>query len=190
MTSKKKSNKLSNATDNTATVVWTKAEKCALLKSLKKYGHKDISKIAETIPSKSQSDIKILIDKFTKQARCKKHIKTESPIDNWLASGMFPDTDTLIPEALLFIQLYEKHPPEEQTGGCNLREVYNFLYRMVLGQPTVGISPEVEKTVYYLISNITREVWPASRTEILNEIAKLPAKQKCLKVYPGKKMYF
>lgn len=98
---------------------WTEGEKQTLLKGLKKYGSQDLENLRKLLPNKSISCIEQMIRKYQTIAELGKK-DVNSPLDIWLRSGIF-EKDDLISDALLFIALFENHPPTEETAGIDLR---------------------------------------------------------------------
>jgi hypothetical protein len=99
---------------------WTENEKRILLKGLKKYGSKSVKKLNPLLPSKSTNSILQMIRKYRTIAELGKK-DVNSPLDVWLRSGIFSGENILLSEALLFIHLFEKHPPPEETAGFDIK---------------------------------------------------------------------
>lgn len=98
---------------------WTEGEKNTLLKGLKKYGSEDFENLKVLLPNKSINCIKQMIRKYQTIAELGKK-DVNSPLDVWLRSGIFKKNE-LISDALLFISLFENHPPPEETAGFDLK---------------------------------------------------------------------
>lgn len=99
---------------------WTEYEKKVLLRGLREHGSEDIESLQSLLPNKTCISIVRMIRKYQAIAELgKKNIN--SPLDIWLRSGLFEDRDSMIPEALLFIHLFEKHPPIEETAGFDVK---------------------------------------------------------------------
>lgn len=103
--------------------VWSTADKRALLNALQKHGHMDIKKLSEALPHKSPKAIKNMIVSTMTAARRSTKTGQTPPIDMWLEQASSDETNALIPQALLFISLFERHPPPELCDGCDLRWV-------------------------------------------------------------------
>ena len=99
---------------------WTESEKRLLLKGLKKYGSNNPMKIKLLLPNKTISSIQQMIRKYEAIAELGKKA-VNSPLDVWIRSGLFSGDNTMIPEALLFINKFEDHPPPEETAGFDLK---------------------------------------------------------------------
>lgn len=99
---------------------WTETEKKTLLKGLQTYGSDDICALEKVLPNKSSIAIRQMIEKYRALADLGKK-DVNSPLDIWLRSGLFNEEHKQVPEALLFISLFEDHPPPEETAGFDLR---------------------------------------------------------------------
>lgn len=98
---------------------WTEGEKQILLKGLKQHGSQDLENLRNLLPNKSIHSIRQMITKYQTIAELGKK-DVNSPLDIWLRSGIFEKND-LVSDALLFICLFENHPPPEETAGFDLR---------------------------------------------------------------------
>ncbi|XP_058790653.1 uncharacterized protein LOC131663907 [Phymastichus coffea] len=143
---------------------WTETEKKTLLKGLQAYGPDDICKLKQILPNKSSLAIQQMIEKYRAMADLgKKDIN--SPLDIWLRSGLFNKEHQLVPEALLFISLFEDHPPPEETAGFDLKQAYNLLYEATKGQITSSISRKTGEMFRDLILTLDKEIWPSNESE-------------------------
>ncbi|XP_012287423.1 uncharacterized protein LOC105703534 isoform X3 [Orussus abietinus] len=106
--------------DNSGRKPWTVKEKQKLLKGLRKYGHMDIHGMCKVLPGRTPGSIKAKINEYASRIRGKGD--DLSPLETWLKSDIFQERDSIIPQALKLIQLFEKHPPSEKCAGCDFRQ--------------------------------------------------------------------
>lgn len=105
---------------------WTQEDKVSLLHGLRTYGHRDAPNIQKLLPHKSIGAIRTMMYKYSLMAKMQN--KRTNPLEEWLLSNHFSRNDnTLIHEALLYICLFENHPPPSETGGINI-EYDSFQY--------------------------------------------------------------
>lgn len=131
---------------------WSEADKRVLLSGLKKHGHTDIKSLAKILPNKSPAAIKAMITSLMLAARRSTKENKIPPIDMWLAQSSIDETNSLIPQALSFISMFERHPRPEECGGCDLRAAYDYIYRMTEGHPMVAMPTKTRRIVYRVIS--------------------------------------
>lgn len=106
---------------------WTNEDKVKLLQGLKVYGHNDYHTIAKKLlPSKSVSAVRSMIYKYVCAA--KNELRNENPLDDWLQSDALRDDSSMVPEALLYISLFEDHPPLSETGGIDIAFVFLMFF--------------------------------------------------------------
>ncbi|KAL7299094.1 uncharacterized protein LOC106658732 [Trichogramma pretiosum] len=135
---------------------WTEHEKKSLLVALRSHGSSDIEKLKEHLPNKTTKSIQQMIKKYKAIADLgKKDIY--SPLDVWVRSGIFDAESNMISEALLFIYLFEKHPPPNQTAGFDIKNVYKFMYEAATGEPTTNLSRKTAYMLKDLIYTVDRE---------------------------------
>lgn len=99
---------------------WTEAEKRILLRGLKQHGSDDIQNLQQLLPQKSTTSIVNMIRKYQAIAELGKK-EVNSPLDVWLRSGIFDKEKNFAAEAVLFISMFEEHPPPEETAGFDLK---------------------------------------------------------------------
>ncbi|XP_012287424.1 uncharacterized protein LOC105703534 isoform X4 [Orussus abietinus] len=97
------------------------------------------------------------------------------------------ERDSIIPQALKLIQLFEKHPPSEKCAGCDFSEAYKFLYDLTVGNNSTDCPSATKEMIYCVIARIKRDIWPSTNKQILDQLCRLDSKTKAVKVYPGKK---
>ncbi|XP_034950194.1 uncharacterized protein [Chelonus insularis] len=165
---------------------WDEDEKTTLLSALQKYGYTDIDNIAKEFPHKTKAAVRAMINKLYAIAQ-KSNTTQSDHIDAWLESEYFSNTNTMIPEALRFISLFEDHPPPEDSAGCDFKALYDLLHRATLGQPFINSTPMTLETIFYILKQITEEVWPKCEEEVDLYLENL-LQQKTRKVYGPKKM--
>ncbi|XP_046733710.1 uncharacterized protein LOC124403979 [Diprion similis] len=154
---------------------WTNDEKILLLKGLKKYGHKDVPSIAKLVPSKSPIAVKTMILNTMMAARRSTKPGRKPPINMWLERTSLDDTNSLIPQALKFISLFERHPAAENCGGCDLRAAYDFVSRMTRNQPTAELSTNTRRIIFKAISKTVSKMRlssPESLFQSINNVTK------------------
>lgn len=105
-----------NRNEFESNIEWSTKDKKILLEALKKYGSEDISAISKMLPNISPENIKSKISEYSQMAEGEDEL-----LNKWLKCGLYEPRDSLIPEALLFIQLFEDHPPPSESG-------YDFRY--------------------------------------------------------------
>ena len=104
---------------------WTNNDKKILLEGLKKYGSENIEAISEMLPNITFEDIRWKIAEYSEMAE---HLYEHKLINNWINCGLFESGDSLVPEALLFIHLFEKHPSPSETEGFDFRYMNCLIY--------------------------------------------------------------
>lgn len=115
-----------NNLSNLKSIPWTEKEKKTLLIALKKFGYTDIQNISNELPSKSKPALRIMINKLRLAAK-KCTSRRENQIDMWLDSGLFNEHDTVIPQILKFISIFENHPSLDKSPGCNFKYVNSLV---------------------------------------------------------------
>ncbi|XP_044588233.1 uncharacterized protein LOC123267582 [Cotesia glomerata] len=161
---------------------WDEQEKTTLLRALKKYGYKDIENIAKEFPYKTPAAVRTMINKLHLAAKKNSTVK-KVQLDEWLKSGYFNNTDTMIPEALKIISEVEDHPLREQSADCDFMALYDLLHRITQGQPAVDVTQMTVETLLYTLNQVTHEVWPSCETQAYAYVEKLE-QSKSRKVYP------
>ncbi|KAK0180735.1 hypothetical protein PV327_003089 [Microctonus hyperodae] len=174
-----------NNFSNLRNIAWTEKEKKTLLAALKKFGYTDIQNISNELPSKSKSALRIMINKLRLAAK-KCTSRRESQIDLWLESGLFDEDDTVIPQILKFISIFENHPSFNENPGCNFKVIYD-----ILSQATRGVLPDDTsqlecEIISYILNEITHGVWPVHENDICEFVDNLE-KSKAKYCYPPKK---
>ncbi|XP_008551961.1 uncharacterized protein LOC103574322 [Microplitis demolitor] len=152
--------------------LWDQQEKSILLRALKKYGYTDIDNIAKEFPYKSLAAVRTMINKLHLAAKKNSTVK-KVQLDEWLNSGFFDSTDTMIPEAFKFISIFENHPTPEQSAGCDFRSLYDLLHRTTLGQPPVDITQMTVETLFYVLNKITHDIWPSCEKQVCEYVERL-----------------
>ncbi|XP_033347194.1 uncharacterized protein LOC117232127 [Bombus vosnesenskii] len=166
--------------------LWTNNDKKILLEGLKKYGAENVEAISKMLPNMSFEDIKWKIAEYSEMAE---YLYEHELINNWMNCGMFEPGDSLIPEALLFIHLFEKHPSPSEAEGFNFRAIYNFLYRSCLGPVSYfDLSPKDRDLLCILLSRLERKIWPKCEKDIWEYVGNTYNKRHIKKVYPGKRV--
>ncbi|XP_031840744.1 uncharacterized protein LOC116430563 [Nomia melanderi] len=182
--SRRKTNK--NKTDSGTedkVIEWSDADKRTLLEALKKHGSNNITAISKMLPCISPENIKLKISEYSTMAN---NLYETEILDEWLNSGIYKPGDSLIPEALLFIYLFEDHPTTE-ADGYDFRAIYKFLYRSCFEQPShLDLSEKDLNLLYYALYKVQNKVWPNYRKEIWEYVGKIYNKKNIKKVYPGK----
>ena len=165
--------------------IWSKTERETLLNLLKAEGHTNYERIAQGLPNKSVSAVRSMINKYAVLAKSLKPGIVD-PLDYWLHSYFSSETEKIIPQALLFIRLFEDHPTIEETNGVDIGAIYEFIYRSILGQSISGIPPETWKAFTNEMTVACNYVTNASEREVLTYLSTLNAKQKPLRDYSRK----
>ncbi|CAG5081473.1 Protein of unknown function [Cotesia congregata] len=155
---------------------WDEQEKTILLRALKKYGYKDIENIAKEFPYKTPAAVRTMINKLHLAAK-KNYTVKKVQLDEWLKSGYFNNTDTMIPEALKIISEYN------YFNKFYSRALYDLLHRITQGQPAVDVTQMTVETLLYTLNQVTHEVWPSCEKQAYAYVEKLE-QSKSRKVYP------
>lgn len=100
--------------------IWTREEKILLFKAIKSYGHEDINHISEMLPLKSLESISDKLNDIITSAENTKNAE-EYSLSAWLHCGLFDKKPNLLPQALLFIHLFEKQPLITKNSSCDFR---------------------------------------------------------------------
>lgn len=103
---------------------WNIKDKKILLEALQKYGSENIDAISKMLPNIPLEDIKSTISKYSETA---KNLYEDELLNKWLKCGLYQPEDSLIPEALLFIQLFENHPSPSELEGYDIRYIYIYI---------------------------------------------------------------
>ncbi|XP_076656549.1 uncharacterized protein LOC143361209 isoform X2 [Halictus rubicundus] len=164
---------------------WSNTDKRTLLEALKKYGDENIPAISEMLPHISPENIKSKISEYSYLAS----ISPENELIKWLNYGIYKPGDSLIPEALLFISLFEDHPSPVDADGYDFRAIYNFLYRLCLEESPSDLSENDLNLLFSCLSNIEEKVWPKQKKDILAYAGRVYNKIHIKKVYPGKSIH-
>ncbi|CAL7940114.1 unnamed protein product [Xylocopa violacea] len=163
---------------------WNSKNKKILLEALKRYGPENIEAISKMLPSISSQDIKLKISEYSEEAR---KLYEDELLNKWLNCGLYKSEDSLIPEALLFIYLFEDHPPPSEMDGYNIKAIYNFLYDSCYQRTSyLDLSAKDRELLCFLLSRIERRVWPECQQEMMEYIGTVYNKRNIKKVYPGK----
>ncbi|KAG7211287.1 hypothetical protein KM043_010589 [Ampulex compressa] len=165
---------------------WPDCIKIAFLRALKKYGHKNVRLLSKELPGVPTKDIRAMINKYQTISRFVIKEK-QSPLSQWLLCGLFKPEESVLPQALLYICLFEKHPTPLECKNCDFRAIYNFLYCLSSGQTLPNLSPATERVLYGLLSDIMNQVWPASQKEIFDYLGNIYNRRKIQRVYSGKR---
>ncbi|EZA54846.1 hypothetical protein DMN91_006877 [Ooceraea biroi] len=137
----------------------------ALLKTIFRRGYPDLP--SDILPGKSAEERQFAIKLLHEQA--KRVLEIKPTLVNWLQSGLFVDEEFNVPLALLLIEWYEQHPtPYQENGECNFREIYHFIYKMVMNQPVPYLSHNSAKVLHTLLSEVIDEVWPSSQDDVMD----------------------
>ncbi|XP_076284555.1 uncharacterized protein LOC143211034 isoform X1 [Lasioglossum baleicum] len=161
---------------------WSNTDKRTLLEALKKYGDENILAISEMLPHISPVNIKLKISEYSDLAS----ISQENELDKWLNYGIYEPGDSLIPEALLFISLFEGQPSPVDADGYDFRAIYNFLYHLCLEESPSDLSENDLSLLCSSLSNIEDRVWPNQKKDILAHAGRANSKMNIKKVYQGK----
>ncbi|KAK0079379.1 hypothetical protein PV325_001340 [Microctonus aethiopoides] len=180
----KESIEINNLT-NLKNIPWTEKEKKTLLIALKKFGYTDIQNISNELPSKSKPALRIMINKLRLAAK-KCTSGKENQIDMWLDSGLFNEHDTVIPQILKFISIFENHPSLDKSPGCNFKVIYDILSQATLGIVPADTSQNECEIISYILNEISRGVWPVHEGDIIEFIDNLE-KSKAKYCYPPKR---
>ncbi|KAF3429383.1 hypothetical protein E2986_03183 [Frieseomelitta varia] len=164
---------------------WTNSDKKILLEGLKKYGSENIEAISKMLPNITFEDIEWKIAEYSEMAE---YLYEHKLINNWISCGLFESGDSLVPEALLFIHLFEKHPSPSETEGFDFRAIYSFLYRSCLEPVSYfDLSPKDRDLLCILLSRLEHKIWPKQQKDIWEYVGNTYNKRYIKKVYPGKK---
>ncbi|XP_034184447.2 uncharacterized protein LOC117606269 [Osmia lignaria lignaria] len=160
---------------------WSTKDKKILLEALKKYGSEDISALSRMLPNISPKNIKSKISEYSQMAEGEVEL-----LNKWLKCGLYEPRDSLLPEALLFIQLFEDHPPPSESG-YDFRAIYNFLYRSCVEEPPFfDLSSNDTDILYSLLSKIEQKSWPKHQKHLWEYVGRIYNKRNIKRVYPGK----
>ncbi|XP_003704865.1 uncharacterized protein LOC100882043 [Megachile rotundata] len=180
----KKNNTETNEDELESNVKWNTKDKKTLLEALRKYGPDNIAALSEMLPHISPEHIESKIAEYSLIAESEDQL-----LNKWLNCGLYHPGDSLVPEALLFIQLFEDHPPPSELG-YDLRAIYNFLYRSCSEEPPFfELSTEDMNILYSLLSKIEEKSWPKYQKHLLEYVGSIYNKRHIRKVYPGKNTY-
>ncbi|XP_076238404.1 uncharacterized protein LOC143181733 [Calliopsis andreniformis] len=188
-TSPQKSNKRKAESDNEsqADVEWDNIDKRTLLEALKKYGSKNIpaiSKMLQHIPPEA------IESKIAEYSAIAERLYEHELLNKWLNCNLYEPGDSVIPEALLFIQLLEDHPPPCEAEGYDFRAIYNFLYRSCLEQTSYFDLSEQDRTLLCsMLTQLEKKVWPKFQKDIWDYIGRVYSRRNIKKVYPGKNVH-
>lgn len=108
-------------TESESNVEWSDNDKRILLEALKTHGSKNILVISKMLPNIPPHLIRLKIAEYSKIAEDKYEHEL---LNKWLGSGVYEPGDSLVPEALLCIALFEDHPPPSEAEG------YDFKYML------------------------------------------------------------
>ncbi|KOC60686.1 hypothetical protein WH47_07429 [Habropoda laboriosa] len=170
--------------ESKSNVKWSNKDKRILLEALKKYGSENVGAISKMLPNIPLQDIKTKIFEYSLMA---KYLCENELLNNWLKCGLYHPEDSLIPEALLFIQLFEDHPSPSETEGYNIRAIYNFLYRSCFEQLSYyDLSSKDRDLLCFLLSKVEQKSWPQCQSDIWQYIGRVYNKRNIKNVYPGK----
>ncbi|CAD1475628.1 unnamed protein product [Heterotrigona itama] len=164
---------------------WTNSDKKTLLEALKKYGSENIEAISKMLPNITFEDIRWKIAEYSEMAE---YFYEHKLINNWINCGLFESEDSFVPEALLFIHLFEKHPSPSETEDFDFRAIYSFLYRSCLEPVSYfDLSPKDRDLLCILLSRLEHKIWPKQQQDIWEYVGNTYNKRYIKKVYPGKK---
>lgn len=161
---------------------WSNNDKEILLAALEKYGSENIQAISKMLPKISPREIKSKILEYSEIAA---DLENHQCLDNWLK--LYQPGDSMIPEALLFISLFEEHPPPSKLEGHDIGAIYNFLYRSCYEETSLcDLSPKDRNLLFLLMAKVQQKVWPKCQAELLQYVSKMSTAKKKRRVYPGK----
>ncbi|XP_029047948.2 LOW QUALITY PROTEIN: uncharacterized protein LOC114878370 [Osmia bicornis bicornis] len=156
-------------------------DKKILLEALKKYGSEDISALSRMLPNISPKNIKSKISEYSQMAEGEVEL-----LNKWLKCGLYEARDSLIPEALLFIQLFEDHPPPSESG-YDFRAIYNFLYRSCVEEPPFfDLSSNDTDILYSLLSKIEEKSWPKHQKHLWEYVGRIYNKRNIKEYIQGR----
>ncbi|CAK9816519.1 hypothetical protein ANTPLA_LOCUS9000 [Anthophora plagiata] len=174
----------SNNYESVSNIKWNNKDKKILLEALKKYGSENIEAISKMLPNIPSQVIKSKISEYSLMAE---HLCENELLNNWLKCGLYHPGDSLIPQALLFIQLFEEHPRPSEAEGYDIRAIYNFLYRSCFEQLSYfDLSSKDRDLLCFLLSKVEQKLWPQCQSDIWQYIGRVYNKRNIKKVYPGK----
>lgn len=110
------------AGESKSKIKWATKDKEILLQALKKYGSKNIEAISKLLPNIASQEIKTKISEYSELAKL---LYEDELLNKWLNCGLYKPGDSLIPQALLFIQLFENQPSTSESDGYDFRYVHN-----------------------------------------------------------------
>lgn len=111
-------------------VEWDSHDKTVLLDALNKYGSKDIAAISKMLPNMPAEAIRSKISEYSTIAE---RLYENELIDKWTECGLYKPGDSVVPEALLCIGLFEDHPSPSEAGGYDFR--YVFYLMLLISHP-------------------------------------------------------
>ncbi|XP_076621035.1 uncharacterized protein LOC143341762 [Colletes latitarsis] len=163
---------------------WSNNDKRILLEALKKYGSENISAISTMLPHILPKAIELKITEYSMMA---KDLQEHEFLDKWLNCGSYESGDSIIPEALLFIQLLENHPSPSEVGGYDFRAIYKFLYRSCLERSSFfDLSQKDRDMLCSSMSKVENISWPKCQKDLWDYVGRAYNRMNMKKVYPGK----
>ncbi|XP_017882267.1 uncharacterized protein LOC108626215 [Ceratina calcarata] len=172
----------SSKDESKSKINWSKNDKEVLLEALEKYGSENIQAISKMLPRIPPREIKSKILEYSKIAA---NLENNQCLDKWLK--LYQPGDSMIPEALLFISLFEEHPPPSELEGHDIRAIYNFLYRCCYEEPSLfDLSQKDRNFLLLLMVKVQQKIWPKCQGELLQYVSKISSAKKIRRVYPGK----
>ena len=168
-------------------VEWDSHDKRVLLDALNKYGSKDIAAISKMLPNMPVEAVQSKISEYSTIAE---RLYENELIDKWMECGLYKPGDSVVPEALLFIGLFEDHPSPSEAGGYDFRAIYDFLYRSCFERTSFfDLSEKDRNLLCSSLSKIEKKVWPACQKEIWEYVGRVYNKRKIKKVYTAKNVH-
>ncbi|KZC09422.1 hypothetical protein WN55_11165 [Dufourea novaeangliae] len=136
------------------------------------------------LPHLSPEDIKLKIFEYSKMA---KSLYENELLNKWSSCGLYKLGDSILPEVLLFIHLFEDHPPPYEADGHDFRAIYEFLYRSCFEQTSYFDLPKKDMNLLCsTLIKIENKVWPYCQKDIWEYLGKVYKRRNIKKVYPGK----
>ncbi|XP_043251713.1 uncharacterized protein LOC122396979 [Colletes gigas] len=170
--------------ESKAHATWSNSDKKILLEALKQYGPENISAISNMLPHIAPEAIELKITEYSTMA---KELHDHEFLDKWLNCGSYEPGDSIIPEALLFIQLLENHPSPSEVEGYDFRAIYKFLYSSCLERPSFfDLSQKDRDMLCSTMSKIENTSWPKCQKGLWDYVGRAYNRMNIKKVYPGK----
>ncbi|XP_053974284.1 uncharacterized protein LOC128885931 [Hylaeus anthracinus] len=173
--------------ESRSSIKWSNRDKRILLEALKKYGSENITAISNTLLHIPPEAIKSKIAEYSGMAE---ELQENELLNNWLNCGSYKPGDSLIPEALLFIQLFENHPSPSEVEGYDFKAIYKFLYHSCLEQTSFfDLSRKDRNMLCSSLSKVENKSWPKCQKELWEYVGRAYNRINIKKVYPGKNVH-